>query len=37
MTERNINQVRQAAKEALLQGTSGREIALLFKATDIAL
>jgi hypothetical protein len=37
MTERNIDQVRQAAKDALLQGTSGSEVALLFKAADIAL
>jgi hypothetical protein len=37
MTERTIDQVRQAAREALLQGTSGLEIALLFKAADIAL
>lgn len=37
MTERKNDQVRQAAKEALLAGKPGEEIALLFRAAGVAL
>lgn len=37
MTERKNDQVRQAAKEALLGGKPGEEIALLFRAAGVAL
>jgi len=37
MIEKDINRVRKDAKVALLQGASGEEIALLFKAAEVNL
>ncbi len=37
MTEENISKIRQNAEQALLEGNSGPEIAIIFKVAELTL